>query len=132
MSVGMQSSNIHMRQIQTYVGTSRFVRVILAKGPCKPIPYSYNYIRTSPEGIQLVGGVRMRRHSSNTYHWWPVARFDLFLVQAWCVCARICFLIQPSPVFALSESFQNCETMRNTRPGMLELPTLRLTGPRSN
>ena len=36
MSVGMQSSNIRMRQIQTYVVTSRFVRVTPAKGHANP------------------------------------------------------------------------------------------------
>ena len=30
---------IQMRQTRTYVGTSRFVRVIVAKGPCESIPY---------------------------------------------------------------------------------------------
>ena len=49
-----------------------------------------------------------------------------------CVCARIFFLLQPNPVFALSESLPNCETMRNTLPGRLGFPTLRLTASRSN
>ena len=69
----------------------------------------------------------MRGHSRNNFDWRPVARFYLFFVQAWCVCARIFFLIQPNPVFALSESFPNSNTMRNTLPGSLELPTSRLT-----
>ena len=38
-----------MRQIQIYVGTSRFVRVILAKVPYEIIPYWYNSIRPTPE-----------------------------------------------------------------------------------
>ena len=120
-----------MREIQTYVDTSRFVRVILAKVPYEIIPYWYNSIRPTPEesswsamcervGIQpiiLIGG-----------QWTDFICFWLKLG----VCARIFFLIQPSQVFALSESFQNCETMRNTLPGRLEVPTLRLTASRSN
>ena len=73
----------------------------------------------------------MHGHSNNNFHWWPVARFDLFWFKLG-VCARIFFLIRPSQAFALSESFQNCETMRNTLQGRLEVPTLRLTASRSN
>ena len=48
------------------------------------------------------------------------------------MCARTFFLIQPSPLFAWVESISNCETVRKTLPGRLELPTLRLTASRSN